>query len=123
MVRDLTRGTTHEYRADDQTYQGGRASDPGEKGLHEKAAHGQPTFLTLSLVIARKSYSFCPPNGCELSGRRSLPHMLFQVPASRLSLAFAAASPVRSSELFGGTKDQGLIVSANSWLSFFSMYT
>ena len=38
------------------------------------------------------------PNGCELSGRGSFAHFLSKDPASRLSLAFGAESPVRSSE-------------------------
>ncbi len=47
-------------------------------------------------------YGLCSrPNGCELSGRGSLPHRTFQEPASPLFLASAAASPVRSSELLG----------------------
>jgi len=41
-------------------------------------------------------------NNLELSGRGSLPHKAFQEPASPLSLASAAASPVRSSEGLGG---------------------
>ncbi len=36
------------------------------------------------------------------SGRDSLPHKAFQDPASPSILAFAAAPPVRSSELLGG---------------------
>ena len=53
----------------------------------------------------------CPHHGCELpvlgpqaqvSGRGLLLHLIFRWPASRLSLAFAAASPVRSSELLDG---------------------
>ena len=43
-----------------------------------------------------------PDNGCELSGRGSRPHRAFQQPVSPLSLASAAASPVRSSELLRG---------------------
>ena len=42
-----------------------------------------------------------PPNGLELSGRGPLPHMPFQELGSRFSLAFAGASPVRSSEGLG----------------------
>ena len=38
------------------------------------------------------------PNGCELSGRGSILHSPLQVPVRRTSLAFGAASPVRSSE-------------------------
>jgi hypothetical protein len=37
----------------------------------------------------------------QVSGRGSLPHMLFQAPTSGLFLAPAAESPVRSSELLG----------------------
>jgi len=43
-------------------------------------------------------------NGCELSGRGSLPHNVFQELASPLSLASAAESPVRSSEGLGMTQ-------------------
>ena len=43
-----------------------------------------------------------PANGCELSGRGSIPHKPFQVPTCRFSLASAAASPARSSELLAG---------------------
>ena len=44
-------------------------------------------------------------NGLELSGRGSLPHKAFQEPASPLSLASAAASPVRVSPFFGGSSE------------------
>jgi hypothetical protein len=41
------------------------------------------------------------PNDCELSGRGWLFHPLFQIHESQFSPAFAADSPVRSSELLG----------------------
>jgi len=41
-------------------------------------------------------------NGCELSGRESLTRLVFPEPASPISLASAAESPVRSSELLAG---------------------
>ena len=41
-------------------------------------------------------------NGCELSGRDRFPHKALQEPASTLSLASGAESPVRSSELLAG---------------------
>jgi len=39
------------------------------------------------------------PNGCELSGRGSLPHKAFRTISSPRSLDSVPASPVRSSEL------------------------
>ena len=39
-----------------------------------------------------------PSNGCELSGRGSFPDLAFRQTASRISLARAAKSPVRSGE-------------------------
>ena len=44
-------------------------------------------------------------NGCELSGRGSLPHKALQEPATPLSLASGAESLVRSSELLGRFSD------------------
>ena len=51
-------------------------------------------------------------NGLELlvpvfwvSGRGSLPHMLFQAFISPPTLAWAAASPVRLSPFFGGSSE------------------
>ena len=41
-------------------------------------------------------------NGCELSGRGSPHHISFAQPRDGFALGFAAASPVRSSELLGG---------------------
>ncbi len=43
------------------------------------------------------------PNGCELSGRGSHPHILVQELSPRSSLACDAESPVRSSELLSAT--------------------
>ncbi len=51
-------------------------------------------------------------NGLELSGRGSCLHMPGQEPASRLSLAFAAESPVRYSELLSAIAN--LFLSANT---------
>ena len=65
-------------------------------------------MVNLSCVEARTCADKCadilmivPANGCELSGRGPLPHMVFLEPASLLSLASDAESPVRSSELLG----------------------
>jgi hypothetical protein len=57
--------------------------------------------LSCSIALNKFFFECCRgrPNGCELSGRGWLPHMRFQETASPLSLASAAASPVRSSEL------------------------
>ncbi len=43
-----------------------------------------------------------PANGCELSGRGSLAHILIPECGSRSSLAYVVESPVRSSELLAG---------------------
>ena len=63
-------------------------------------------------------------NDLELSGRGSLPHKAFQEPASPLSLASAAASPVRLSPFFGGSSEglcsgqfTDFAFSASSWMS------
>ena len=45
------------------------------------------------------------PNGCELSGRGSIPRMPLKQHTSGLLLAFGVESPVRSSELLCDGKD------------------
>jgi hypothetical protein len=60
-----------------------------------------PSTNPESLIEVRRTNRLEVDNGCELSGRGSLHHLVFLEPAVALSLASSAASPVRSSEGLG----------------------
>jgi hypothetical protein len=73
------------------------------------------TSHSLSLMDRVNHKASTPPNGCELpvlgpqaqvSGRGSRPQSQSRDPASSLPLASAPESPVRSSELLGGSPVQ-----------------
>ena len=74
----------------------------------ENSGIGRTGRLMSSLDIAKGSmvrptliHDNGPANGCEMSGRGSVPHLISLTPQPTSSLAFAAASPVRSSEWLG----------------------
>ena len=53
-------------------------------------------------LYGTQQVSYAKRNGCELSGWGLLPHERLREHHSPTSLAFAAESPVRSSEWLGG---------------------
>ena len=71
--------------------------------LDPPALQTQPNCsIDLAHIRRDASAASVSPNGCELSGRGSFPHMHFQELGSQSPLASAAGSPVRSSEGLGG---------------------
>jgi len=68
-------------------------------------AESRPDSKAWSLKFRGRSLSRILHNGCEMSGRGSLPHMPSYEPASRLTLALGAATPVRLSPFFGGSSE------------------